>query len=236
MKRLIGLKFWGSHNLFTLHAGTIASVAVILSADDICLLAPSRSALARMIGECSSYCEEYCLSFNPKKSKIVVFSKKKVNFDRLMPISLQGQTIEYARSIKYLGTTIYAEGGFSFSAQNELCNFYRASNAILNVLNKPCENVLLHLLYTNCVPTITYASGFKSFSSKDMNDCTVALNDAIRKIFSFHRWESVRELRTNFGYKSFTEIFAIAKNKFLKLLPHHENSVLRQIYANLSLD
>ena len=211
-------------------------VAVILFADDICLLAPTRSALSQMIEVCTEYCKERCLSFNPKKSKVVIFSKKRVNFDNFKPITLQGKRVEYVHTIRYLGTTICADGGFSFSASHELCNFYRSSNAILNVLNKPTENVLMHLLYTNCVPTLTYACNVKCFSSKDMGDCTTALNDAIRKIFSFNRWESVRELRTSFGYKSLTEIFSLASNKFVKSLPGHVNPLIRQIHANLSLE
>ena len=147
-----------------------------------------------------------------------------------------GKEVEYVQSIKYLGTTICADGGFSFSISHELRNFYRASNAILNVLTKPNENVLMHLLYINCVPILTYACGVKTLSSKDMSDCTIALNDAIRKIFSFNRWESVRELRSNFGYKSLIEIFAIARNKFMKSLSNHDNSFLRQMHANLSLE
>ena len=126
--------------------------------------------------------------------------------------------------IKYPGTIICVKGFFSFSASKELCNFDRSSNAILNVLNDPNQNVLMHLLSTNCVPTLTYACGVKSLSSKD----------AIRKIFSFNRWESVRDLRTYFGYKSLTEIFAIAGKKFLDSLPHHSNSLIRQIHAYVS--
>ena len=43
-------------------------VACILFADDMVLLAPSRSALQQMIDICRDFCERYCLSFNVKKS------------------------------------------------------------------------------------------------------------------------------------------------------------------------
>ena len=41
-------------------------LAIILFADDICLIAPTRASLQKMINDCSNYCEEYCLSFNRK--------------------------------------------------------------------------------------------------------------------------------------------------------------------------
>ena len=85
----------------------------------------------------------------------------------------------------------------------------------------------MQLLYTNCVPIHTYASALKTFSAKEMTFCTVALNDAIRKIVSFNRWESVRSLRESFGYKSLYEIFATASKKFRDALPTHRNSIIK---------
>ena len=203
-------------------------LAAILFADDICLLAPTRSALQKLIDSCQSYCREYCLTFNPRKSKILVFSKKVVDLSSLKPVTLDGFAIEYAQSIKYLGVIISSNKGFAFSAKNDLRNFYRSSNSILNSLHKPSEPVLMHLLYANCVPTLTYACSVKTFSAKEMQECTTALNNAIRRIFTFHRWESVRCLREAFNYKSITEIFSLMSRKFTMSLPTHPNSIIRK--------
>ena len=51
-------------------------VACILFADDMVLLAPSRSALQQMINICRDFCDKFCLSFNVKKSKVMVFGKR----------------------------------------------------------------------------------------------------------------------------------------------------------------
>ena len=96
----------------------------------------------------------------------------------------------------------------------------------MNVLKKPSEQVLLQLLYTNCVPILTYACEVKSFTGREMTRYDVALNDCIRKIFSFHRWESTRELRRSSGYDSLTEIFAKRQRKFLQCLRLTGNPVL----------
>ena len=141
-------------------------LAIIMFADDICLLAPTRSTLQKLIDVSSSYCSTYGLAFNPKKSKILVFSKSKFDLNRMQPVLLNDKMIEYVTSI-----------------------VYRVSNSILSVLHKPSEEVSMQLLYTNCVSIITYACAVKSFSAKETRDCNTALNDAIRKIFSFHQWE-----------------------------------------------
>ena len=57
---------------------------------------------------------------------------------------------------------------------------------------------------SHCVPSFPYASTMKDYSGRQMTKCTVALYDEIKKIFTFQRWESVRNLRECFGYSSLT--------------------------------
>ena len=111
-----------------------------------------------------------------------------------------------------------------------------AANSILNVLNKPDECIQMFLLYANCVPCLTYDSAVKDFPSRQMTDCNTALNDAIRKIFSYNRWESVRFLRTQLGYKSVYEIFECSKNKFLNSLSSHHNATLSRLYTMIQVE
>ena len=210
-------------------------LAIIMFADDICLLAPTRSALEKLIDICATYCAKYGLAFNPKKSKVLVFSKSKIDLSLLKPILLNGKAIDYVTSITYLGTTIISEKGFHFSASNDLRKFYRSTNSLLTVLNKPSEHILMQLLYTNCIPILTYACDIKSYSAKEMQDCNTAINDAIRKVFTFNRWESVRQLRESFGYKSIYELFEKAKSRFTNSIASHHNQTLRSL-SMLSTD
>ena len=94
----------------------------------------------------------------------------------------------------------------------------------------------MKLLATNCVPILTYACCVKSFSAHEMSNCNTALNDAVRKVFTFQRWESVRYLRDSFGIKSIYDTFAEARKKFLGNLPNHHNSILRLLHTNLSIE
>ena len=107
-----------------------------------------------------------------------------------------------------------------------LMSFYCSANTILNVLNKPSQHVLLKLLYCNCVPILTYACEVKRHNGREMTNLDVALNDCIRKIFGFHRWESTRELRKSFGYESVTEIFTKRSKSFMNGLNRTGNSIL----------
>ena len=139
-------------------------------------------------------------------------------------------------TVKYLGAHVVADKGISFSASGDLTSFYRASNAILRAVNKPSDEISLQLLYSNCIPTLTYACAVKEYSTKQMQECNTAVNDALRLIFGYNRWESVRTLRESFGYSSLTELFAIARKRFYGSLPHHRNNVISSLSRNLAIE
>ena len=104
--------------------------------------------------------------------------------------------------------------------------FYRSSNSILSALAGPSEMVQMKLLYSVCVPTITNACEVVTYSHKEMESLHVAVNDAIRRVFSYNRWESIKVLREFLGYLSVTEIFAKRRKKFEHNLPNIGNATL----------
>ena len=97
---------------------------------------------------------------------------------------------------------------------------------ILNAHFQSSEPVLMRLLYAISVPLLTYACEAIPHSAKQLNEMTVVLNDAIRRIFSFHRWESVRALRQTLGYMSITEIVHQRTTTFYSLFAKTDNNVL----------
>ena len=210
-------------------------VACILFADDLALMAPSRKALQELMDICFEYCSKFCLTFNASKSKVMLFGRD--NTIAVKPLRLNNTDVEFVSEWKYLGTTIVAGKAFSFTARIEITSFYRAANSILNVLTDAHENVLMSLLYTNCIPIISYACSVKEYPSSEMTDCNTAINSVIRRIFDLRWRQSVRLLRKISGYKSIYIIFAEAKNKFLTQAETHSNPVVRYFASViLSLD
>ena len=163
----------------------------------------------------------------------MLFSKSRIDHESLEPVTLNGIALAYTNSVTYLGTNIVNDKGFSFSCENDLVKFYRASNSILAAANKPSEKIFLQLLYSNCIPTLSYACAVKQFPSRQMQNCNTAVNDALRLIFGYNRWESIRQLRESFGYKSLTDIFGRSRKKFYDRLPYHSNSVVSHIARNM---
>ena len=153
------------------------------------------------------------------------------NFDSFscQPLFLNGKQLDFVSQWKYLGVTIISEGFFCCSVNKPRSTFYRSSNSILNVLNRPSEDVQLRLLYSICVPNLTYACDVVDYHSKDKQSLHVALNDAIRKIFGYYCWQSVRDIRESRGYSSVTEIFAERKSTFDSRLSQIGNSLLSSL-------
>ena len=69
---------------------------------------------------------------------------------------------------------------------------------------------MMKLFFTNCVSILSYRLKVKELLARDMRSLHVAMNDGLRKIFGWNRWESVRELRSSFGY---SDIFTMAEKR-----------------------
>ena len=206
-------------------------IACILYADDLCLIAPTRGAMQEMLSICHEYCSEFNLTFNVKKSKALIFGK--IKDLQICPLTLGDQQIEYVKEWKYLGVTVVAGSNISFSPRPAMSSFYRSINSILSIFRKPSELVLMNLLYSNCVPCLTYASDVVEFSCAEMRQCNVALNDAICRIYSYNRWESTRMLRQQLGFPNVYEIFSKRRENFIDRALKSDNSVIASL-AHLS--
>ena len=153
-----------------------------------------------------------------------MFGKKSLDF---APLLLNNESIEVVSQWKYLGCTLISnKGKLTFSNRSELCSFYGSSNSVLRAVCRPNELVLMKLLYSVCVPSLTYCAEVKDLSSSDMHACNVALNNSIRYIFSYNRWESTRHLRQHLGYPNIYEIFHSRHERFISACSRSQNKVI----------
>ena len=112
---------------------------------------------------------------------------------------------------------------------NYLRSFHRAFNSIFYSSECPNEQVLVELLYTNCVPILSYASGVKMFKTGDIKLCQLAVNSAFRKIFKSGRTDSMTNLREFFGKKSMKDIFEDSQLKFELNALHSPIAIIKHL-------
>ena len=176
-----------------------------------------------------------CLNFNVKKSNVMVFGRSSAITDSLCNLTLGNSIINYVRSYRYLGFHILSGIRFKFSSTESLRGFFGSVNSIMTLLARPRENVLMQLLYSNCVPKLTYGAAVKDLTAGEKHQYNVAVNNAVRRIFKFRYWQSIRQLREYYGYDSIEVIFAKARKNFRASLANHKNELLRFLY-NLEVD
>ena len=87
----------------------------------------------------------------------------------------------------------------------------------------------MRLLYTNCIPILTYGSHVKEYNQADTARVSVAVNDSIRKIFGYARWMSIRTLRMQMGYRAIEEMFAVQRQRFVLTINRVDNDLLKLI-------
>ena len=104
-------------------------ISCIFFADDVVLLSPSRHGLQQLLNICATYCKEYCLDFNVKKSKIMIIGKPLAgsNYASLL---LNNQPLEFVNEYKYLGVELCAGKALTFSPLSMIRSFHRAANTI----------------------------------------------------------------------------------------------------------
>ena len=78
---------------------------ILRKTDDICLIADNPKELEKMLQICSNWAESNFMSFNPKKSEILVFSKYKFS-DKLRNsfehrFKIRGGNVEVKAEVKY---------------------------------------------------------------------------------------------------------------------------------------
>ena len=143
---------------------------------------------------------------------------------------MNGGSVEVVDKWKYLGFHLLsANGKFLFDISDERKSFYRATNSIINALYKPSEEVLMRLFYSNCVSVLTYGIEVKEYLARDMTTLHIAINDGIRKIFGWNRWESVRVLRESFGFRDIYIMAEARKRNFLARFCDLDNDTLQKL-------
>ena len=78
----------------------------------------------------------------------------------------------------------------------------------------------MHLLFAHCVQKLLFGAAVKQLNANEMFQYNVTLNNAIRRIFGFRQWQSIRQLREVNGYDSIEMMFAKAKNNAFSLSDH----------------
>jgi len=199
----------------------------IMYADDLILLSPSIDGLQGMLNLCTVYGANFDIMFNVKKTVCIVVGKHCcVN---LPDMFLSNLVIPWSEQFKYLGIVFNAKCELEVDCSVIKRKFYASFNSIIYKCSAAAEPVKLHLIKSYCLPLLTYNIGALELSKNVLSQLGICWNDAFRKIFGFHRWESVKLVQYFCQELSFDYIYDLARWQFLESF-HRKISYLNHFY------
>jgi hypothetical protein len=194
----------------------------IMYADDLLLLSASVGGLQLMLDMCASYGVNNNILFNYKKS--VCLKVGKFPSEEISRLYLGDMELNWVNSIKYLGVMLTDGPVLSVDTRYMKRRFYASCNSVLNRCKSVNEDVKLHLVKSFCLPMLTYCIAALDIKKSDVRDLAICWNDAFRKIFHYHRWESVKELQFYSGELPFDMLYDLSRWKFFSGTEHTHRS------------
>ena len=139
------------------HCDKYLRLFILMYADDTAILANSEKGLQKALDALYNYCNRWKLKVNVSKTKVIIFSKRKVKKDKYK-FTYDTNVIESVDSFKYLGITFNHNGKFNV-CQKALIN--QASRAMYSILSKSRKlelpiNIQLELFDKMVLPIMCY--------------------------------------------------------------------------------
>ena len=165
----------------------------------------------KLLSATESYCKEWDILLNVKKSKNMSFGKQHV----LPQLTLDNKNIDWVQTWTYLGVSLQAHKHFNCNIDKKIKSFYRCANAILRIDGKSDETVMLQLLESKCVSILTYAIEVIHVADRDeRRRLRVAYNSIFRRVFGYRNWESVTNLQHALNRPTWEELLDKRKATF----------------------
>jgi hypothetical protein len=208
-----------------------SAVSCLFYADDIVLISDSAANLQKQIQCVYNWCNNWKMSINVEKTKVVHFRPKRKSMSTF-DFKIGNSDIEIAKHYKYLGimmdeflnfeTTVELLAG---AANRALGSIISKFNNIRNVGYKTFKK----LYHTNICPILDYSSGVWGF--KKYKSCDKVQYRAIRYYLGVHNKAPLLSLQGDMGWaesndRHIVEMFRLW-NRFIKL---EDGSITKKIF------
>ena len=139
----------------------------LLYADDTILMANSPNDLQNCLNAFADYCDQWKLSINTEKTKILIFGiRKKPN----LHFMINGKELDIVENYKYLGV-LFSQPGSFLSARKHIAQQAKKAMILLftriNNLDLPID-LQLKLFDNTILPILTYACEIWGYENLDM--------------------------------------------------------------------
>jgi len=88
----------------------------------------------------------------------------------------------------------------------------------------------LSLIETYCLPILTYAALAVSLKVRQLQELNSCWNSAYRRVFGFHRWESVRSYLCGLGRLDMKHVIMLRKCRWVYTIRSSQNSLMLNLF------
>jgi hypothetical protein len=171
----------------------------LLFADDILLLSASLLQLQGMLDICHDYCVQWDMVLSVKKSNVIVVGR---DDESVLPImNLGSDELCWVKELKYLGVFMQSHKGLRINIEANCRKFLGSAFGIFQKCGYLSEEVLCEIIFTKCLPVLTYGLECFKLLEQQKHKLCVALNTVVRRIFNMSRRTSVRDIIVYAGSK-----------------------------------
>ena len=203
---------------------------LIAYADDLVVMAPSQSALQKLLDQVYNELSALSLTINASKTKIMVFRPKGRKFSEGVKICLNNEVIEIVDNMKYLGVIIASDFCNKHDIERLERAFLRQSFGCLNKFSNYPQNVKTFLFRTYC----TSLYGCELWTqlkgcNQAFNSLKINFHKAVKRLNNVSYRSSNHEACISAGMHTFDHIMSYKMFNFGLLLKNSQSVCLKPI-------
>ena len=167
-------------------------VGAVCYADDVLLIAPTRSAMQRMLYECEEFAKESNIIFstNPvpakSKSKCIFVVGKKMNLVKPAPLILCGQELPYVAQADHLGHVLTEKGDMDQDASVKRAKFVQSAVETTEMFGWAAPAEVVKALKIHC--TSFYGSNLWDLGGTKAAQVYTSWNTAVKLAWGCPQW------------------------------------------------
>ena len=164
----------------------------LLYADDTVLIAPSPSALQKLVTVCEHYASFNEISYNPKKSKVMCIQPKGKKRVSVPEFIVNDKQIDIVDNFKYLGFYLSNDMDDEYDINRQIRGLFTRGNIIIKCFRHCSEDVKILLFKTYC--SNMYCSHlWSNYKTNVFRKLKTSFNKVFRMLFNLDRRASISQ-------------------------------------------
>jgi exonuclease III len=196
-------------------------------ADDLTLLSPTAKGLQTMINICEEFSKDYSMTYNPKKSVCVLFSRKLKATPRIV---LNGQCAQWCNKVKHLGNILSYNLDETVDVSHKRGDLASRVNKMLGSLGGASDDVLIKVFYSQCCHF--YGTSAWRLNDRSVQQFHTMYNRCVRRVLELPYRTHTRFLPLLSGSANSQDQVVARFVKMLCTALDSDNSLIRYITNN----